>query len=210
MYVGRYSFQVTDTSQTLGRHLADTWPIIGRYLTDVSASNLPIHMTYDWYATDSWPICHRQLTDISPTVDWYTADIWPIFGRGASTKYRPILGRHYVDSTYSKHDPDLPLIRVAIALNTSKTEHWEREEGKGRTVGFHWYQSRNWRNYWCWIKWLYLYLHLFRLSTSSAYFTTLGMSPQRPLICKQFIWILAENLFTMNFHFTPVNKLLIF
>ena len=29
------------------------------------------------------------------------------------------------------------LIRVAIALNTRKTEHWQSEGGKGRTVGFH-------------------------------------------------------------------------
>ena len=32
---------------------------------------------------------------------------------------------------------DFPLIRVATALNTLKTEHWQREGGKGRTVGFH-------------------------------------------------------------------------
>ena len=32
---------------------------------------------------------------------------------------------------------DFPLIRVAIALNTRKTEHWQRQGGKGRTVGFH-------------------------------------------------------------------------
>ena len=56
----------------------------------------PAKLTHDWYATDSWPICHRQLTDISPTVDRYTTDIWPIFGRGASTKYRPILGRWFI------------------------------------------------------------------------------------------------------------------
>ena len=42
---------------------------------------------------------------------------------------------------------DFPLIRVAIALNTRKTEHWQREGGKGRTVGFHWYQPLSWRNY---------------------------------------------------------------
>ena len=32
---------------------------------------------------------------------------------------------------------DFPLIRVAIALNTRKTEHWQREGGKGRTISFH-------------------------------------------------------------------------
>ena len=32
---------------------------------------------------------------------------------------------------------DFPLIRVAIALNPRKTEHCQREKGKGRTVGFH-------------------------------------------------------------------------
>ena len=42
---------------------------------------------------------------------------------------------------------DFPLIRLAIALNTRKTEHWRREGDEGRTVGFHWYQSRNCRNY---------------------------------------------------------------
>ena len=31
---------------------------------------------------------------------------------------------------------DFPLIRVAIAFNTRKTEHWQRQGGKGRTVGF--------------------------------------------------------------------------
>ena len=30
---------------------------------------------------------------------------------------------------------DFPVIRVAIALNIHKTEHWQR--GNGRTVGFH-------------------------------------------------------------------------
>ena len=38
-------------------------------------------------------IFDRQLTDIPPTVDRYITDIWPIVGRGASSKYRPILGR---------------------------------------------------------------------------------------------------------------------
>ena len=33
---------------------------------------------------------------------------------------------------------DFPLIRVAMALNTHKMEHWQREGGKGRTVGFQW------------------------------------------------------------------------
>ena len=32
---------------------------------------------------------------------------------------------------------DFPLIRVAIALDTRKTERWQRQGGKGRTVGFH-------------------------------------------------------------------------
>ena len=32
---------------------------------------------------------------------------------------------------------DFPLIRVAIALNTRKTEHRQREGGKVRSVGFH-------------------------------------------------------------------------
>ena len=32
---------------------------------------------------------------------------------------------------------DFPLICVAIALNPLKTEHSQREGGKGRTVGFH-------------------------------------------------------------------------
>ena len=32
---------------------------------------------------------------------------------------------------------DFPLIRVAIALNTGKTEHCQRQGGKGRTVSFH-------------------------------------------------------------------------
>ena len=32
---------------------------------------------------------------------------------------------------------DFPLICVAIALNTRKTEHWQRQGGKGRTVSFH-------------------------------------------------------------------------
>ena len=41
---------------------------------------------------------------------------------------------------------DFPLICVAIALNTRKTEHWQRQGGKGHTVSFHWYQSLNWRN----------------------------------------------------------------
>ena len=43
---------------------------------------------------------------------------------------------------------DFPLILVAKAFNTRKTEHWQREGGKGRTVGFHWYQPCSWRNYW--------------------------------------------------------------
>ena len=106
---------LADTSPTLGRHFADNWPILDRYLTDVSAINLPIHMTYDWYATDSWPICHRQLTDISPAVDWYTADIWPIFGRGASTKYRPILGRYSVDITSTV--PTVNMIRIQLVFS---------------------------------------------------------------------------------------------
>ena len=33
---------------------------------------------------------------------------------------------------------NFPLIRVAIALNTRKTEHWQWQGGRGRTVGFHW------------------------------------------------------------------------
>ena len=41
---------------------------------------------------------------------------------------------------------DFRLIRVALALNTRKTEHWQRQGGKERTGGFHWYQCRNWRN----------------------------------------------------------------
>ena len=40
-----------------------------------------------------------------------------------------------------------PLTRVAIALNIRETEHWQREVSKKRTVGFHWYQFHNWRNY---------------------------------------------------------------
>ena len=32
---------------------------------------------------------------------------------------------------------DFSLIRVTIALNTRKTEHWQRQGGKGRTVGCH-------------------------------------------------------------------------
>ena len=32
---------------------------------------------------------------------------------------------------------DFPLIRVVIALNTCKTEHWQGRRGRGRTVGFH-------------------------------------------------------------------------
>ena len=32
---------------------------------------------------------------------------------------------------------DFPLIRAAIALNPLKTEHRQREVGKGCTVGFH-------------------------------------------------------------------------
>ena len=32
---------------------------------------------------------------------------------------------------------DFPLIRVAVALNTRKTEHRQRKVGKGRSVGFH-------------------------------------------------------------------------
>ena len=58
---------------------------------------------------------------------------------------------------------DFPLIRVAIAiaLNSCKTQHWQREGGKGCTVGFHWYQSRNWRNYRHYIKRLYLYFYLY-------------------------------------------------
>ena len=46
---------------------------------------------------------------------------------------------------------DFPLIRVAIALNTRKTEHWQRQGGKGRTICFHWHQSSNWRNYRCYV-----------------------------------------------------------
>ena len=34
-----YSFSFTDTSPTLRRHFADSWLIVGRYLTDVSVSN---------------------------------------------------------------------------------------------------------------------------------------------------------------------------
>ena len=33
---------------------------------------------------------------------------------------------------------DFPLIRVAIALNTRKTEHWQGRGGRGCTFGFHW------------------------------------------------------------------------
>ena len=32
---------------------------------------------------------------------------------------------------------DFPLIRVAVALITVKTEHGLRERGEGRSVGFH-------------------------------------------------------------------------
>ena len=42
---------------------------------------------------------------------------------------------------------DFPLIVVAIALYIRETEHWEKEGGKRRTIGFHWYQFCNWRNY---------------------------------------------------------------
>ena len=52
---------------------------------------------------------------------------------------------------------DFLLIRAAIALNTRKTQHWRGKGGEGRTVGFHWYQSRNWRNYRRKIKWLFLF-----------------------------------------------------
>ena len=56
-----------------------------------------------------------------------------------------------------------PLIRVAIGLNIRETENWQREGGgevKRRTVGFHWYQFRNWSNYRRWIKCLYFYFNL--------------------------------------------------
>ena len=54
------AFQVTDTSPTLGRHSADTWPIIGRYLTDVSASNWP---TLGRWLVDTWTMVGRHSVD---------------------------------------------------------------------------------------------------------------------------------------------------
>ena len=61
----------------------------------------PDKLTHDWYSNDSWPIYHRQLTDIPPTVDRYITDIsCPIVSRGASSKYRPILGRYICRPLY--------------------------------------------------------------------------------------------------------------
>ena len=54
------AFQVTDTSPTLGRHLADNWPILDRYFTDVSASNWP---TLGRWLVDTWSMVSRHWVD---------------------------------------------------------------------------------------------------------------------------------------------------
>ena len=79
--VGRYSVEtrsivVPDVSRPIQlfvhRHFADSWSIVGRYLTDVSVSNWS---TLGRWSVDTWSIVRRQPFDISvksrPIVDQY-------------------------------------------------------------------------------------------------------------------------------------------
>ena len=102
----------------------DTRPIVFRSLDRLAAEYRPTldrlstnsRPTLDRLSTGSRPTVDRQSTNCRPTLDRLSTDSRSTIDR-LSIDYRPLYrstvdrysgrhsGRHYVDTTYSKHDP---------------------------------------------------------------------------------------------------------